>query len=51
MNMLNRIFQFYDKQIKKARVKSLKNINLLSGFLFYEELNVIKQFMDLEDMQ
>ena len=33
---------FYNKHIGKPRVKSLKNIDLLSELAFYEELNVIK---------
>ena len=33
---------FYNKHIKKPKVKRLKNIDLLSGLPFYEELNVIK---------
>ena len=33
---------FYKKHIEKPRIKRLKNINLLSELLFYEELNVIK---------
>ena len=33
---------FYNKPIKKPRVKCLKNVDLLSEFPFYEELNVIK---------
>ena len=33
---------FYNKHIKKPKVKRLKNIDMLSGLPFYEELNVIK---------
>ena len=33
---------FYNRHIEKPRVKRLKNIDLLSELLFYEELNVIK---------
>ena len=33
---------FYNKQIEKPKIKRLKNIDLLSELLFYEELNVIK---------
>ena len=33
---------FYNKHIKKPKVKRLKNIDLLSELRFYEELNVIK---------
>ena len=33
---------FYNRHIEKPRVKHLKNIDLLSEFPFYEELNVIK---------
>ena len=33
---------FYNKHIKKPNIKRLKNIDLLSELLFYEELNVIK---------
>ena len=33
---------FYNRYIKKPRVKRLKNIDLLSELPFYEELNVIK---------
>ena len=42
---------FYNKQIEKPKIKRLKNIDLLSKLLFYEELNVVKQIMLLEDMQ
>ena len=33
---------FYNKHIKKPKIKRLKSINLLSELPFYEELNVIK---------
>ena len=33
---------FYNKHIKKPKVKRLKNIDLLSLFPFYKKLNVIK---------
>ena len=33
---------FYNKQIEKPKIKRLKNIDLLSEFPFYEEMNVIK---------
>ena len=33
---------FYNKHIEKPKVKSLRNIDLLSELSFYEELNVIK---------
>ena len=33
---------FYNKCIKKPKIKRLKNTDLLSELLFYEELNVIK---------
>ena len=33
---------FYNKPIKKPKFKRLKNIDLLSELLFYEDLNVIK---------
>ena len=33
---------FYNKQIEKPNIKRLKNIDLLSEFPLYEELNVIK---------
>ena len=33
---------FYNKYIEKPKIKRLKNIDLLSELLFYEELNVIK---------
>ena len=33
---------FYNKHIEKAKIKCLKNIDLLSELPFYEELNVIK---------
>ena len=35
-------FPFYNKHIKKLKIKRLKNINLLSELPFYEDLNVIK---------
>ena len=33
---------FYNRHIEKPRKKRLKNIDLLSEFSFYEELNVVK---------
>ena len=33
---------FYNKYIKKPKIKRLRNIDLLSELPFYEELNVIK---------
>ena len=33
---------FYNKHIKKTKIKRLKNIDLLSQLCFYEELNVTK---------
>ena len=33
---------FYNKYIKKPKIKRIKNIDLLSELPFYEELNVIK---------
>ena len=33
---------FYNKPIKKPKIKRLKNIDLLSELPFYEELSVIK---------
>ena len=33
---------FYSKHTEKPKIKHLKNIDLLSEFPFYEELNVIK---------
>ena len=33
---------FYNKHIRKQKVKRFRNINLLSEFPFYEELNIIK---------
>ena len=33
---------FYNKHIKKPKIKRLKNIDLLSEFPFYEELSIIK---------
>ena len=33
---------FYNKHIEKLKIKLLKNTDLLSELLFYEELNVIK---------
>ena len=33
---------FYNKHIKKPKIKRLKNIDLLSELPFYEELNAIK---------
>ena len=38
---------FYNKYIKKAEIKRLKKIDLLSELPFYEELNLI----NTEDMQ
>ena len=35
-------FPFYNKHIKKAKIKRLKNIDSISDLPFYEELNVIK---------
>ena len=42
---------FYNKHIKKPKIKHLKNIDLLPERPFYEELNVIKKIMRLKDMQ
>ena len=42
---------FYNKHIEKPKIKRLKNIDFLSELPFYEELDVIKQIMRLEDMQ
>ena len=33
---------FYNKHIKKPKIRLLKNIDLLSELSFYEELNVMK---------
>ena len=33
---------FYNKRIKKTKIKRLKNIGLLSELSFYKELDVIK---------
>ena len=33
---------FYNEHIEKPKIKSLKNTDLLSELLFYEELSVIK---------
>ena len=33
---------FYNKHIENSKVKHLKNIDVLSGLPFYEELNVLK---------
>ena len=41
----------YNKYIENLKIKRLKNINFLSELPFYEELNVIKQIVHLEDMQ
>ena len=35
-------FPFYNKHIKKPKIKRLKSIDLISDLPFYEELNVIK---------
>ena len=37
-------FSFYNKPIEKPKIKRLKNIDLLSELLFYEELSVIKTY-------
>ena len=37
-----KVLPFYNKYIEKPKIKRLKNINLLSELLFYEEVNVIK---------
>ena len=42
---------FYNKPIKKPKVKRLKNIDQLVELPFYEQLSVIKQIMCLEGMQ
>ena len=42
---------FYNKGMEKQKIKHLKMIYLLSELPFYEELNVIKQVMRLEDIQ
>ena len=33
---------FYNKHLEKAKTERLKNIDLLSELLFYEELSIIK---------
>ena len=35
-------FPFYNKPIKKPKVKRIKNIDRLAEFPFYEQLSVIK---------
>ena len=42
---------FYNRHIKKPKIKRLKDNDLLSQTPFYEELDVLKQIMHLEDMQ
>ena len=42
---------FYNKPIKKPKVKRLKNIDRLAELPFYEQLSVIKQIKSIEDMQ
>ena len=42
MRNMSVLIPFYNKYIKKRRIKRLKNIDLLSELRFYEELNVIK---------
>ena len=42
---------FYNKYIKKPKIKRLKNIDFLSRLRFYEELNVVRQIMYSEGMQ
>ena len=42
---------FYNKPIKKPKVKRLKNIDRLAERPFYEQLSVIKQIKRLEGMQ
>ena len=42
---------FYNKPIKKPKVKRLKNIDRLAELPFYEQLSVIKTDQCLEDMQ
>ena len=42
---------YYNKLIGKPKIKRLKNIDLLCGLPFNEELSVIKQIMCLKDMQ
>ena len=34
---------FYNKHIEKPKIKRLKNTDLISELLFYEELNIIKR--------
>ena len=42
MRDMSVLIPFYNKHIKKRRIKRLKNIDLLSELRFYEELSVIK---------
>ena len=42
---------FYNTYFEKTKNKTLKNIDLFSELLFYDELSVIKQIMHLKDMQ
>ena len=42
---------FYNKPIKKPKVKRLKNIYQLTKFPFYEQLSVVKTNQAFRDMQ
>ena len=42
---------FYNKDIRKPKIKLLKNIDLLSKLPFCKKLNLIKKIIHLEDMQ
>ena len=42
---------FYNKAIKKPKVKRLKSIDRLAELPFYEQLSVIKKIKHLEGMQ
>ena len=41
----------YNKIIKKLKIKRFENTDLLSELPFYQEPNVIKKIIRLEDMQ
>ena len=41
----------YNKHIKKLKIKRSKNTDLLSELPFYQEPNVIKKIIRIEDMQ
>ena len=48
---LSQELPFYNVLIEKPRIKRVKNIDLLHGLPFYDELSIVKNHKHLKDMQ